>query len=126
MRGIDPLKYFARIGRHSEELPLKTAVVELSTGNNQTVIAAVTGKRIRVMGFVVQSNTSTQGELEFIDGSGGSLLFQSIHCPPSTALPFVLELKDPGYFETTAGTGLFADVVTAAVNATVFYVEYTP
>lgn len=126
MGPIDPLKFFQRLGRHSEELPLKTAVVELSTGNNQSIVSAVSGKRIRVMGFDAQSNTTTQGELEFIDGSGGSALYMSLYCPPSSSPPFQKDISFTGYFETSTGTGLFADCVTAAVNVTVYYVEYTP
>lgn len=125
-KGIDPKKYYERRGRHSESTPLKTVVAELSTGNNQEVVAAVTGKSIRVMGFDAQSDTSTQGELEFIDGSGGSALYMSLYCPPSTSEPFQKLINDTGYFETTAGTGLFVDVVTAAINITVYYIEYTP
>ena len=123
---IDPKKYYQRLGRHSEKLELKTAVGTLSTGNNNQLVAAVSGKVIRVMGFDVQSDTSTQGILEFIDGSGGNFLYIPITCPASTSAPFGRPINDTGYFETTSGTGLFADCVTAAVNVHVWYVEFTP
>lgn len=94
-------------------------------GNNQSVIAAVTGQKIRVLGYAVQSSTATQSTYGFIDGSGGASL-SSFIAPPSTAAPFALPIVDPGYFETSTGVGLFLNVATAAVTINVFYLTYLP
>lgn len=126
INGIDPAKYFERRGRHSESLIIKTVGVSATVGSNRTVVAAVSGKRIRVMGYQIQSTGATQGAFVLKDGSGGSQLGGSFTAPPSTAAPMKLEVKEGGYFETTAGNGLFADITTATVQIEVSYIEYTP
>lgn len=125
--GIDPLKYYRRKGRHSEALVVKSAPKELSTGTNQVVVAAVTGKRIRVMAMYGHSNTATRSQVELIDGSGGSSLLHPTEFPGTNdENTFHLPPWDAGYCETSTGTGLYANVTGAAADFTVFYIEYTP
>ena len=93
--------------------------------SNQSVIAGVAGKRIRVLGYAVQSDSATQGIYGFINGSGGTG-FSSFTAPPSSSAPFLLPLTPSGYFETSTGTGLFINVATASVSVNIFYIVYTP
>lgn len=124
---VCPYKYFQEVrpGGAVEVLPLQSVSNGFAIGINQTVVAAVTGKRIRVIGYIVQSSTVTQSTYGFINGSGGASL-SSFVAPPSTAAPFSVPIKNPGYFETSTGTGLFINVATAAIIVNVFYVIYTP
>jgi hypothetical protein len=92
---------------------------------NQSVIAAVSGQKIRVLGYTVQSSTGVQSTYGFINGSGGTSL-SSFIAPPSTAAPFTLPIVYAGYFETSTGVGLFIDVATAAVTVNVYYITYIP
>ncbi len=105
--------------------PVKSVSVTLAVGNNQTVIAAVTGKRVRVMGYKTQSTTGVQGAYVLKDGSGGTTLDGGF-APPLAGLPFLIPVQEEGYFETTDGVGLFADVVTGPITIQVFYKEYVP
>jgi hypothetical protein len=106
-------------------LPVKSVNLGLSTGNDQTVIAAVTGKRIRVMGYKIQSATSSPGAYAFKSGSGGTVL-EGGYSPSNNGLPLVMIPWDAGYFETATGLGLFADIVTHGASIQVYYIEYTP
>ena len=127
MQGIDPLKYYERRGKHSETLVVKSIGKAMTTGNDQQVIAGVSGKRLRIMGWAAQSNTSTVGWYQFEDGSAGSDLASVLYAPASnSAQTQQFPITDSGYFETSTGTGLYADIGTATVNLTIFYVEYTP
>lgn len=121
---MDPTRKYEINGQVST---LKTAFLAGGTGNNQTVLAAITGERIRIMGLVAQSSTSTEGSFNLKSASGGATLFPAMFAPANNAgKPFELPVTDSGYFETVAGEGLFADIVTAAVTIAVFYVTYTP
>lgn len=124
--GIDPLKYYQRKGRHSESTPLKAARFSLSTGNDQQIVAAVSGKRIRVMGLIAQSTTSTAGSFTLQSASGGAAFSGGYHAPANTLPPWLLPITDSGYWETEIGEGLFSDVATAAITGDIFYIEYTP
>lgn len=99
--------------------PVKSASNSFAIGNNQTLINGVTSKILRVLGILVLSDA---GSVNFKNGSGGTaLMFGAI----TTVNPILfLPLHEIGYFETTAGTGLFVDVVGGTANITVQYVEY--
>lgn len=114
---------------NSEVTPVKTAVVTAAVALNQSIIAAITGKRIRVMGLLGFGNaTSNVSQIVFKNGTGGSLLTNGIildNRTVSTKSP-VLPVINSGYFETDTGVGLFADVYDVAAAVTVFYIEYKP
>lgn len=120
---VDPVRRFVVNG---EVCKLKSVVFEAAVASNQQVIAAVTGKRIRVMGYSAQSDTTTQGSFLLTDGSGGRYMFGPYFAPPTTAEPLQVPVIDSGYDETSTGVGLFVGVGTAAVNLNVYYIEYTP
>lgn len=63
-------------------MAVKTAAISATSDGDNTVIAAVTGKRIRVLGYVLNVNaagtvqwksgasTALSGAMEFVDGGG--------------------------------------------------------
>lgn len=119
---IDPIRLFEV---NKQVSTLQTAVFNSAVANNQLIVTAVSGQRIRVMGFTMQS-AAAQGNPIFKNGSGGAYISAAFWAPASTLPPFVLPVTDSGYFETTTGTGLYADVATAIVYMNVFYITYTP
>jgi len=124
---IFPAKLYEGIGGEVTKL-LSAPVVVAGATNNQQVIAAVTGKIIRVMGLIGWNDGAGVGRPVFKNGSGGTNLCYGIHVAPNTVQnEMPLPIVDSGYFETTAGTGLFCDVPTAnSIALNIFYIVYTP
>lgn len=121
---IFPAKLFEGLG--GEVTPLKSVGVALAVGNDQQVIAAVAGKRIRVMGWIAQSITAA-GQHQFKNGSGGTAFTDDHYAPiDTTGTKFEMSVISSGYFETDTGVGLFADITANNQRLTVFYVVYTP
>lgn len=116
-----PYKYYQEIrkGGAVDNLPLLCKPLVAGVANNQEFIPAVTDKIIRVMGYDLFSNSL----VTFEDGSGGSTLYTM---DGANGLPVQKEIKDCGYFETTAGVGLYGDVATNTARMNIFYVVYTP
>lgn len=121
---VNPIKKYVVNG---ETATLTSVVLNaLGVGTNQQIVAAVAGKRIRLMGYIVQSNTGVSGQLGLRDGNAGAYIVPNIYFPINTAPVEHLPVIDAGYTETSTGIGLFADVITAAVNALIHYIIYTP
>lgn len=120
---IDPTKKYQINGVAS---PIKSTYVTTGVANNVTLVSAVTGKRIRVMGWILQSNGAGLSGVTLKDGSGGATLCTLNVTPNTNGANDKLPIVDSGYFETTAGTGLFCDVATTSCLATIFYIEYAP
>lgn len=104
-----------------QSVPFVSAVA-----NNQQIIAAQTGKRIRVLGFTVQSSAALAGAFLFKRNSGGATIWVVQNVLSNVNPPFILPFNELGYCETGTSEGLFTDVVTTALNFNVFYVVYTP
>ena len=120
----DPLRVFQVNGQVCQ---LKAAALNSSVANNQQVIAAVTGKRIRVMGGIYQSGGAAVSNIWFKSNSGGARLTADLRVPMiDNGENFFLPIVECGYYETSTGHGLFTDVATDSCNMTVFYIEYTP
>lgn len=98
----------------------------LGVGNDQQVIAAITGKRIRIMGLMVQADGAGNPYIGFQTGAAGARILGAFYPSIVTLPPFLLPITDSGYAETIAGDGLYADVGVAAVTGSVFYVAYVP
>lgn len=121
---IDPPRLFEMNG---VVLPVLTAGLGITAGTNQQVIAATSGKRIRVMGWIAQGDGGI-GTYLFKSNSGGTQLTGGLYCPngATAGLHHFFPITNSGYFETSTGHGLFADVATATINFTIFYISYTP
>lgn len=113
--------------KDSVVVPILTAPVNLPVGNNRTVVLAVTGKKIKILGWEAQSVAGTAGSLLLKDASGGSTIIQTRFVPIATnGLVDRQPIFEGGYGETTAGNGLYADVATADINMTLYYIAYQP
>lgn len=122
MEIIDPTKIYMVNGEVTKVSP---APFTIAAGATATLVAAISGYRIRVMAFFLQSTTGVQGGILF-KSSGGTSLLTPIICPPSTAAPFLLPLTNSGYFETLTGEALQAMATTSDVYVNAFYTTYKP
>lgn len=121
MSTIDPIRRFEIKG---QVCPLLCLSIGLPVGNNQLLITAVSGQRIRVMGLTYSSDAAGSG-IAFRNGSAGSVIYR-LYTPPIYTPMGELRLADSGYFETSTGIGLYADFTAAAASLNVFYITYTP
>ena len=101
---------------------VKFAAVNLAASGDQSVVAAVTGKKIRVLEIDVLGSTDD-----------GTLLFESGTATALTGLvPFDIDVPTlnrwkasapQGLFETAAGEALTATCATVTVDGFIKYVE---
>lgn len=104
-----------------------TAGGVFAVANNQSVIAAVTGQRIRIMGLTfVSDDAAAASNFLLKSASGGTTIMPAMSGAPDITAPFNLPLVYSGYAETNTGEGLFIDVGTQALRIWVFYLVYTP
>lgn len=120
---IDPLRVYEVKG--SGVCPVKCAFVAPTVGSNRTFVAAVTGKRIRVMGYEIWSQGAAAAIL-WKSLNAATNIFHSDVPALATGLKDSLEIKDCGYFETGTGDVLAGDVAGDDLNMNIFYIEYTP
>jgi hypothetical protein len=127
MVGIDGKPYFptaggggARVMREAANPQLKSAPISVSTAGNNTLISAVSGKRICVTGFMIQGAGTVS--VKFTNGSGGADLtgaftFQAREgaTSPSVAPPY-------HHFATTQNTALIINLSDAV--SVVGFVSY--
>jgi len=90
------------------------------TNGNVTLVAAVTGKKIRVISLCI--SLTGNGTLAIQSGAGGTALTGTMPLLGST--PLVLQENPSGWFETAASTLLNASVATStATNGHLSYIE---
>lgn len=125
---VDPIRMFEIQG---QAYRIMSQPITLSSGNNQQVIAGASGYVIRIMGICGITSPNAEASITLKDGSGGTTLIDSLIAPyggtgtdnPGNGL-FNLPLVYCGYCQTTSGTGLYADVATAAIRGTIFYLKF--
>lgn len=97
---------------------IKFAVINQAAGD-ATVVAAVTGKKIRVMSYVVTAdtaNTLVQFESTTSTAISGDMRFPDNGILAANCVPF-------GCFETAAGELLNVQATTGAVDGHITYAE---
>lgn len=78
----------------------KRAIIDGATSGDNTLVAAVTGKRIRVLAlFSIMTGTAVT--IRFESGAGGTALTGQMQ--PTQGGGFVLPYNPLGWFETAAG-----------------------
>lgn len=109
---------------NGEDVLVKDISLTLSAAtNNQQVIAAVSGKEIRVLSGNIIS-AGLESSIVFKSASGGTAKQGYIVPPTSSDTPNVtLEPNEFGWMRTTAGDGLFADVGAVALRVSLNYIE---
>lgn len=106
--------------------PLEFALLQVAPGAGQTVVAARAGKKIKVMGWRVLSDSGTAGTFNLRTAVGGAAI-SPVHPIPADTSPFNdLPVNQFGYMETNVGEGLFANVNTCNIQAIFYFIAYTP
>lgn len=100
---------------------IKRAVVDAATSGDNTLVAAVTGKKIRVLAmFAVMTGTAVT--IRFESGAGGTALTGQM--TPSQGGGFVLPYNPLGWFETASGELLNLELGGAqSVDGVLVYAE---
>lgn len=105
--------------KDSDVLVAKFVSVSASSSGNNTIVAAVTGKKIRVLSYVLVSTTSVTAK--FQSGASGTDLTGAM---PLGANGVVSASPDQGHFETVAGQLLNLSLGSAvAVSGHITYIE---
>ena len=92
---------------------------------NFVVVSAVTGKRIRLVSAIFRSAAASPSYVSFKDGSGGTALAVVAVPPNSAGANMVLELNTLGWFDSSSGVGIYADIGAETVQGSFRYIEYT-
>lgn len=99
---------------------VKRAVISVAAAGDATIVAAVTGKKIRVVDVVLTSETA--GTVRFESGTGGTALTGLITLPAGGG--FAPGFNPYGHFETAAATLLNLEVTTSTgADGWLMYVE---
>lgn len=103
------------------ELTPKFAVINTATSGNNTLVAAVTGKKIRVL--AVYARVAGAMDIRFESGADGTALSGVIEMEATDPL-FVLPFNPVGWFETAAATLLNLELSAAtSIDGGLVYVE---
>tara|TARA_R100001086_G_scaffold246499_1_gene178820 strand:- start:1479 stop:1832 length:354 start_codon:yes stop_codon:yes gene_type:complete len=100
---------------------VKRAVIDAATNGNNTLVAAVTGKKIRVLAAFF-TMTGTAVTIRFEDGAGGTALTGQMG--PTAGQTIVLPFNPVGWFETSDATLLNLELSDAqSVDGSLVYIE---
>ena len=100
---------------------VKRAVIDAASSGNNTLVAAVTGKKIRVLAFAI-TMTGTAVTIRFEDGAGGTALTGQMQ--PTQGQTVTLPFNPVGWFETSAATLLNLELGGAqSVDGVLVYIE---
>lgn len=103
---------------------LKTAVAAEAAADEDLVIAAVTGKRIAVVGFTIVGTTADAGVFQFNCGVGGTTMW-STHLPATIGYAWRESAETGGFlFRCASGVGVAADNNIAANNSVKINIRY--
>jgi len=99
---------------------VKYAVIDAATSGDNSIVAAVAGKKIRVVsGFAIGAGTVTA---RFESGASGTALTGQMSIAVNTG--FVLPYNPAGWFETAVGAALNLELSAAvSVDGSLSYVE---
>lgn len=121
VKGVDR----QRVGPGSEtEAPVKFAAVNLAASADQSVVAAVTGKKIRVLSLDLTGSTG-DGTLLFESDEDTDVALTGL-IPFDITVPALNRMKwesKHGLFETNAGKALTATCATVTVDGWLTYIE---
>jgi hypothetical protein len=100
---------------------VKRAAIDAASSGNNTLVAAVTGKKIRVLALAI-TMTGTAVTIRFEDGAGGTALTGQMQ--PTQGQTVTLPFNPVGWFETSAATLLNLELGGAqSVDGVLVYIE---
>ena len=101
-------------------LTVKRAWASLAVGTDTAFVAAVTSKKIRVLGVILTASAAATITFTTKPAGAGTAISATFNVGSGV---FVLPPEVCGWFETVAGQGLSATVATNAVSAHILYAE---
>lgn len=100
---------------------VKHAKIDAASSGNNTLVAAVTGKKIRVLALFA-TMTGTAVTIRFEDGADGTALTGQMG--PTAGQTIVLPFNPVGWFETSAATLLNMELGgSQSVDGALVYIE---
>ena len=100
---------------------VKRAAIDAASSGDNTLVAAVTGKKIRVLALAI-TMTGTAVTIRFDDGAGGTALTGLMQ--PTQGQTVTLPFNPVGWFETSAATLLNLELGGAqSVDGVLVYIE---
>ena len=100
---------------------VKRAAIDAASSGDNTLVAAVTGKKIRVLALAI-TMTGTAVTIRFEDGAGGTALTGQMQ--PTQGQTVTLPFNPVGWFETSATTLLKLELGGAqSVDGVLVYIE---
>ena len=107
-------------GTSAVPVTVKYAKIDAATSGDNTLVAAVTDKKIRVLSLFYLAAGTVTTRLE--SGAGGTALTGQMEHTTQTGI--VLPFNEGGWFETAAGTLLNLELSAAiSVDGSLSYVE---
>jgi hypothetical protein len=107
----------------TDERDHKHAVIDAAVAENNTIVAAVAGKRILVLSYVIVASGGAQTLIRWESGAGGTALTGEMDLGDNLAL--IVPYNPGGCFAPTAVGALLNLQITAAtsVDGHISYVE---
>lgn len=100
---------------------VKRAAIDAASSGDNTLVAAVTGKKIRVLSLAI-TMTGTAVTIRFEDGAGGTALTGQMQ--PTQGQTVTLPFNPVGWFETSDATLLNLELGGAqSVDGVLVYIE---
>ena len=100
---------------------VKRAAIDAASSGNNTLVAAVSGKKIRVLALFA-TMTGSAVTIRFEDGADGTALTGQMG--PTSGQTIVLPFNPVGWFETSAATLLNMELSGAqSVDGVLVYIE---
>lgn len=100
---------------------VKRAAIDAASSGDNTLVAAVTGKKIRVLALAI-TMTGTAVTIRFEDGAGGTALTGQMQ--PTQGQTVTLPFNPVGWFETSDATLLNLELGGAqSVDGVLVYIE---
>ncbi len=95
-------------------------IIDAATSGDNTIVAAVAGRRLRVLGLVIVASGAVTARFE--DGAGGTALTGQMQLGANGVIEY--GYNPAGWFETSAGTLLNLELSAAtSVDGALVYVE---
>lgn len=107
---------------------MQSVPINASASGDNTLVASVPGRRIRVMGYALSFSGTVNAQ--FTDGAGGSALAGLFYGAAggnvkADAVPPVMG-SQPGWFATSQGNALVLNLSAAVAVGGVLLVDYVP
>ena len=124
----DPTRIFVNSKNGSTDVStLQSTVVLCTVGSDRQLVAAVTGKIIRLMGWIIESESRTDMTRVYLKNGAGATRGISLDAAVANLVgpPTRQPITESGYGECDVSVALMCDVATSDAYITTYYIQYT-